>query len=66
MVYIDLTKVGRTGLGDAQAGRTVQEIGENGKRNRGIRACLMIGDMPDSEEFFCLTSQIFAGVHIVQ
>ena len=37
MVYIDLTKVGRTGLGDAQAGRTVQEIDDwRYARQRGI------------------------------
>ena len=26
------------------------------------RACLIIGDMPNSEEFFCQTRQIFAGI----
>ena len=27
-----------------------------------IRACLIIGDTPNSKEFFCQTRQIFAGI----
>ena len=30
-----------------------------------MRVCLIIGDMPNSEEIFCQTRQIFAGIHIV-
>ena len=30
--------------------------------NAEPRACLIIGDMPNSEEFFCKTKQIFAGI----
>ena len=31
-------------------------------RQDSTRACLIISDMPNSEEFFCKTRQIFAGI----
>ena len=32
------------------------------KSSKKTRACLIIGDMPNSEEIFCQTRQIFAGI----